>query len=199
MNVGNDVVNISDVPPLALLDLRAKIATAQKLHPERLGRLFTRYCSLLKQIREQKDLTIRQLSALCGSSEEFLEAAESGNQMTDDDLETLHGVYWELATGEDHPGEFKRLANERLATPYPEFGSPMREIRERKELSIEELCLLSGVPEDILERAELGAIEMIGEGLDDVRRVYWSLAALEASPADYKLLLKRMATDSGAE
>jgi hypothetical protein len=56
--------------------------------------------------------------------------------MTADDLKSLQDVYWELAIGEDNHGDFKRLANQRLATPHPEFGSTMREIREQKELSI---------------------------------------------------------------
>ena len=145
MNNLNDVVKMSEALPLALLDLRAKIATAKNLHPERLGTLYPRYCSVMKQIREEKDLSIEELSALSGSSEDFLKAAESVNlEMTDDDLKALHDVYWELATGEDNPGDFKRLANQRLATPYPEIGSTMREIREQKELSIKELSTLSG-------------------------------------------------------
>src|SRR5271165_108560 len=129
MNISNDVVKMSEVLPLALLDLRAKIATAKNLHPERLGNLYTRYGSLMKQIREAKNISIEELCALSGLSEDFLEAAESVSlQMTDDDLKDLFGVYWELAIGEDHPGDFKRLADERLATPYPEVGSAMREI-----------------------------------------------------------------------
>jgi hypothetical protein len=104
--------------PLALLDLPAKIATAQSRHPERLGHLYRRYRSLMKQIREEKELSMEELSALSGSSEDFLQAAEAANlEMTDDSLKTLHEVYWELATGEDNPGDFKRLANQRLATP----------------------------------------------------------------------------------
>ena len=58
-----------------------------------------------------------------------------------------------MAIGEENPGDFKRLADERLATPYPEFGSTMREIRQQKELTITELSRISGLPEDILERA----------------------------------------------
>jgi hypothetical protein len=38
--------------------------------------------------------------------------------MTDDNLKVLHDVYWELAIGEDNPGDFRRLASQRLATPY---------------------------------------------------------------------------------
>src|ERR1700674_1761133 len=136
MNISNDVVKMAEALPLALLDLRAKIATAQTRHPERLGNLYTRYCSVMKQIREEKGLSFVELSALSGLSKNFLQAAESVNlEMTDDDFKALHDVYWELATGEDNPGDFKRLANQRLATPYPENGSEMREIREQKQLS----------------------------------------------------------------
>ena len=109
--------------------------------------------------------------------------------MTDDDIKALQGVYWELAIGEENPGDFKRLATERLATPYPEVGSMMREIREQKELSIKELSTLSGLPEGVLERAESGTVEVTDEGSREVQRVYWSLSALEASPADYTRLL----------
>ena len=69
----------------------------------------------------------------------------------------------------------------------------MREIRERKELSIKELSNLSGVPDDILEAAESEKLAMIGDDLEDAQRVYWSLSALEASPADYRRLLDGMA------
>ena len=62
--------------------------------------------------------------------------------MTDDDLQTLHDVYWELAKGEDNPGDFKRLANERPAKLYPEFVATMREIRKHKKFSINELSTL---------------------------------------------------------
>jgi hypothetical protein len=178
---------------LALLDARVKIATAKNLHPERLGKLYPRYCSVMMQIREEKDLSIEELSALSGLSENFLEAAESGTvELTDDNLKALQGVYWELAIGEDNPGDFKRLANKRLAKPYPEIGSAMREIREEKQISIKELSNLSGFPEDILVAAESGNLAMIGDDLEDAQRVYWSLSALEASPADYRHLLAAM-------
>jgi transcriptional regulator with XRE-family HTH domain len=194
MNIRNDVVKMAEALPLALLDLRAKIATAKHLHPERMGTLYARYCSVMKQIREEKDLSITELSALSGLSENFLEAAELGTvELTDDNLKALQGVYWELAEGEDNPGDFKRLANQRLATPYPEIGSAMREIREEKQISIKELSTLSGVPADILERAESGTVEMTDGDSRDVQRVYWSLAALEASPADYRRLLADIA------
>src|SRR5271165_3761462 len=38
---------------LALLNLRAKIATANNLPPERLGTLYARYCYVLTQLRER--------------------------------------------------------------------------------------------------------------------------------------------------
>jgi ribosome-binding protein aMBF1 (putative translation factor) len=200
MNNLNDVVKITEALPLALLELRAKIATAKNLHPERLGALYTRYCSVMRQIRGEKDLSIEELSALSGSSEDFLQAAESVNlEMTDDNLEALQGVYWELSIGEDNPGDFKRLANQRLATPYPKIGSAMREIRQQKELSIEELSNLSGVPAEILMGAESGTVEMTDEGSKEVKRVYWSLSALEASPADYRCLLAEMAMKARGE
>jgi ribosome-binding protein aMBF1 (putative translation factor) len=190
MKISNDVVKMSEVLPLALLDLRAKIATVKNLNPERLGTLHTRYCSVMRQIRKEKDLSFEELSALSGSSESFLEAAESMTlEMTDDDLKTLYEVYWELAIGEDHPGDFKRLADERLATPYPENGSEMREIREQKELSIKELSTISGLPEAVLEAAESGTVEMTDEVSKEVQRVYWSLSALEATTDDYRRLL----------
>jgi transcriptional regulator with XRE-family HTH domain len=193
MNNHNDVVKMSEALPLPLLDLRVKIATAKNLHPERLGTLYPRYCSVMKQIREEKDLSVEQLSALSGLSENFLQAAESGTvEFTDDNLNALQGVYWELSIGEDTPRYFKRLADQRLATPYPEISSAMREIRERKELSIKELSALSGVPDDILEAAESGKVAMIGDNLEDAQRVYWSLSALEATPADYRGLLADM-------
>jgi transcriptional regulator with XRE-family HTH domain len=200
MKISNDVVKISDVPPLAFLDLAGKIATAKNLHPERLGELYTRFCSVLKQIREEKDLTVAEVSALSGSAEEFLEAAESQNlEMTDDNLKSVQDVYWALAIGEENPGDNKRLADQRLATPHPDFGSPMREIREQKEISIEELSRISGVPEEILKRAESGTIELTDEGSREVQRAYWTLAALEATPDDYRRLLADIAVEANAD
>jgi hypothetical protein len=87
MNMRNDVVKMTEALPLALLDLRAKIATAQTHHPERLGTLYAQYCSILAQFREEKNLTIAELSALSGLSEDFLEAAESVNlEINNDNL-----------------------------------------------------------------------------------------------------------------
>ena len=193
MKIANDVVKMTEVLPLALLNLRAKIATAKNLHPERLGTLRARYCSVMKQIREERNLTIAELCALSGLSEDFLQAAESTTlELTDYNLKTLFGVYWELATGEGNPGDFKRLADERLATPYPEVGCEMREIRQRKELSIKQLSTISGLPEAVLEAAEAGTVEMTDEDSREVQKVYWALSALEATPADYRRLLAEM-------
>ena len=74
MKISNDVVKMSEVFALALLDLRVKIATAKNLYPERLGTLYARYCTVMKQIRAEKDLSIEELSALSGLSEDFLQA-----------------------------------------------------------------------------------------------------------------------------
>jgi DNA-binding transcriptional regulator YiaG len=200
MNNRNDLVEISEALPLALLDLRAKIVTAQARHPERLGTLYPQYCHVIKQIREGQYLSIEELSALSGLSEDFLEAAEAANlEMTDDDLKIVHEIYWELAIGEDNPGDFKRLANQRLATPYPEIGSTMREIRQQKELSIGELSCISGLPEDILRAAESGTAQLSDEDARDVQKIYWSLSALQATPADYRRLLAGMATQASGD
>jgi hypothetical protein len=140
MNMRNDVVEMTEALPLALLNLRAKIATAKDLHPERLGTLHARYCCVMKLIRAEKDLPVEELSALSGLSENFLQAAELANlNMTDDDIKALQGVYWELAIGEDNPGDFKRLANERLATPYPEVGSRCAKSVNRRSL-VSSIC-----------------------------------------------------------
>jgi transcriptional regulator with XRE-family HTH domain len=75
----------------------------------------------------------------------------------------------------------------------------MREIREQKELSIKELSNLSGVPENILEAAESDKLAMIGDDLEDVQRIYWSLSAFEATPDDYRRLLAAMATQASGD
>jgi hypothetical protein len=77
------------------------------------------------------------------------------------------------------------LANERSAAPYPEFGPGMRKIREQKYLSIKELFTPFGIPENALEAAESGELEIPEEDSKNVQRVYWSLSSLEASPAEY--------------
>ena len=72
---GRSLISVGIAP--SLLDLVGKITIAKNLHPERLGTLYIQYASVMKQIREEKDLTIQELSALCGSSSDFLQAAES--------------------------------------------------------------------------------------------------------------------------
>jgi hypothetical protein len=68
----------------------------------------------------------------------------------------------------------------------------MTQVRQQKELSLEELSTISGMPEDVLQAAESDTIEP-GEDLEDVQRIYWALAALEATPSDYRRLLADIA------
>jgi ribosome-binding protein aMBF1 (putative translation factor) len=110
MNNRNDVVKMAEALPLALLDLRAKIATAKNLHPECMGTLYARYCSVMKQIREEKGLSIEELSALSGFPEDILERAESGKlEMTGEDLKDVQKVYWSLSALEASPADYRRL------------------------------------------------------------------------------------------
>ena len=87
--------------------------------------------------------------------------------MTDKKSKDLQDVYWTLETGQASAADYKRIVDQRLSVPYPNFGSPMREVREQKELSIEQLGTLSGVPADILEKAEAGTIPMLARGRFD--------------------------------
>ena len=57
-------------------------------------------------------------------------------------------------------------------------------------------------PEDTIndaEEAESGTVELTGEYLEDVQRVYWSLAALDASADDYRRPLAEMAMKATGE
>jgi hypothetical protein len=45
--------------------------------------------------------------------------------------------------------------------------------------------------------AEAGKVGITDEDSKEVQRVYWSLSALEASPADYRLLIADIATKDG--
>jgi len=147
----------------------------------------------LKRIREKRELTIQGLSVLSGVPEELLEAAESGRfEMPDKEIKDLRNVYWTLATDQSSAADYKRIVDQRLSKPYPDFGSPMTQIREQKQISIKELSTISGVPVDILEGAESGTVEMTDEVSKEVKRVYWSLSTLKASPADYRSLLAEM-------
>jgi DNA-binding transcriptional regulator YiaG len=155
--------------------------------------LYLRFGSVLKQIREKKGLTIEGLSALSGVREDRLERAESGRfQMTDKEVKDLRDVYWTLETDQASAADYKRIVDQRLSKPYPNFGSSMTPIREEKQVSIKELSTISGLPDAVLEAAEAGTVEMTAEDLKDVQRVYWSLSALKASPADYRRLLAEM-------
>ena len=161
--------------------------------------LYLRFGSILKRIRERKGLTIQGLSALSGVRENALEAAESGTiQMTDEESKDLRDIYWTLETDQASAADYKRIVDQRLSVPRPNFGFPMREIRKEKELTIEELSTLSGISAEILERAEAGSFEMTDEDSEEMRRVYWSLGALEATPGDYRRLLADIAMKANA-
>jgi hypothetical protein len=86
----------------------------------------------------------------------------------------------------------ERNEPERLSRLYLRFGSILKRIREKRELTIQGLSVLSGVPEELLEASESGTFEMTDEDSREVRKAYWALAALEATPADYRRLLAEM-------
>src|SRR5271166_3063546 len=179
--------------PFAFADTLRQIQCPERNEPERLSKLYLRFGSILKGIREKRELTIQGLSVLSGVPEELLEAAESGRfEMPDKEIKDLRNVYWTLATDQSSAADYKRIVDQRLSKPYPDFGSPMTQIREQKQISIKELSTISGVPVDILEGAESGTVEMTDEVSKEVKRVYWSLSTLKASPADYRSLLAEM-------
>jgi hypothetical protein len=68
----------------------------------------------------------------------------------------------------------------------------MTQIRDEKQISIGELSTISGLPEAVLEAAEAGTLGIADEDSRAVRKAYWALSALEASPADYRRLLAEM-------
>ena len=182
-------LKIAKILPLAFADTLRQIQCAERNDPERLSKLYLRFGSILKQIRERKQLTIQGLSVLSGVREDTLEEAESGRfEMTDKEFNDLRDVYWTLETDQASAADYKRIVDQRLSKPYPDFGSPMTQIRNEKQISIGELSTLSGIPEDILAGAESGKLEMTGEDLEAVQRVYWALSALEATPSDYRRL-----------
>ena len=84
---------------------------------------------------------------------------------------------------------YKRIVDQRLSKPYPNFGSAMTQIRNEKQISIGELASISGLSEAVLEAAESGNVEVTDEDSREVQKVYWSLAAFKASAADYRRLL----------
>jgi predicted transcriptional regulator len=173
---------------------------AERNDPEHLSTLHLRFGSILKQIREKRGLTIQGLSGLSGVAEELLEGAESGRfQITDPEMKDLRDVYWTLETDQASDADYKRIVDQRLSKPYPNFGSSMTQIRNEKQLGIGELASISGLSEDILIGAESGTVDMTDEVSKEVRRVYWVLAALEATPADYRRLLAAMATQASGD
>ena len=183
-------LKIAKILPLAFADTWRQILCAERSDPERLSMLYLRFGSILKRIREKRGLTIQGLSVLSGVREDTLEEAESGRfQITDPEMKDLRDVYWTLETDQASDADYKRIVNQRLSKPYPNFGSSMTQIREEKQISVEELSTISGLPEDILRAAESGTVELTDEVSKEVKRVYWSLAALEASAADYRCLL----------
>jgi DNA-binding transcriptional regulator YiaG len=183
-------LKIAKILPLAFADTLRQIRCAERSDPERLSNLYLRCGSILRRIRERKGLTIQGLSVLSGVREDSLEGAESGRlEMTDEEVKDLRNVYWTLATDQSNAADYKRIVDQRLSKPYPNFGSSMTQIREEKQISVGELSLISGLSEAVLEAAEAGTIEMTDEDSKEVRKAYWALSALEASPADYRGLL----------
>jgi transcriptional regulator with XRE-family HTH domain len=185
-------LKIAKILPLAFADTLRQIRSAERNDPERLSKLYLRFGSILKRIREKRGLTIQELSVLSGVPEELLEASESGRfEMTDKEFADLRNVYWTLETDQASAADYKRIVDQRLSNPYPDFGFSMTQIREEKQISIKELSTISGLPEAVLEAAESGTV-MTDEDSRDVKKVYWSLSALEASPADYRRFLAEM-------
>ncbi len=190
-------LKIAKILPLAFADTLSQVRSAERNDPERLSKLYLRFGSILRQIRKKRGLTIQGLSVLSGVREDTLGEAESGRfEMTDKEFNDLRDVYWTLLTDQASDADYRRIVDQRLSKPYPNFGSPMTQIREEKQISVGELSRISGLPEDILERAESGKLELTAEYLEAVQRVYWALSALEASPADYRGLLAAMATQA---
>ena len=192
-------LKIAKILPLAFADTLRRIC-AERNDPEHLSTLYLRFGSILKQIREKRGLTIQGLSVLSGVREDTLEEAESGRlEMADNEFNDLRNVYWTLETDQASAADYKRIVDQRLSKPYPNFGSSMTQIREEKQVSVEELSRISGMPEDILRAAESGTVEMTDGDSRDVQRVYWSLSALEGTPADYRRLLAAMATQASGD
>ena len=186
-------LKIAKILPLAFADTWRQILCAERSDPKHLSTLYLRFCFILKRIREKRGLTIQGLSVLSGVREDTLKEAESGGfEMTDKEFSDLRNVYWTLETDQASAADYKRIVDQRLSKPYPEIGFTMREIREEKQISIGELASISGLPDAVLERAESGKLELTGEDLEGVQRVYWALSALEATPADYRRLLAEM-------
>jgi hypothetical protein len=83
-------LKIAKILPLAFVDTSRQIQCAERNDPERLSKLYLRFGSILKRIREKRGLTIQGLSVLSALPEELLEGAESGSfQITDPEMKDL--------------------------------------------------------------------------------------------------------------
>ena len=192
-------LQIAKILPLAFADTLRRIC-AERNDPEHLSALYLGFGSILKQIREKRGLTIQGLSVLSGVPEELLEGAESGLfQITDPEMKDLRDVYWTLETDQASDADYKRIVDQRLSKPYPNFGSSMTEIRNEKQITIAELASISGLSEDILVGAESGTAQLSDEDARDVQKIYWSLSALQATPADYRRLLADIAIKANGD
>ena len=141
-------LKIAKILPLAFADTSRQIRCAERNEPERLSKLYLRFGCILKQIREKTGLSIQGLSILSGFCEDMLEAAESGRfEMTDEEFKDLRNVYWTLATEQSSAADYKRIVDQRLSKPYPNFGSSMTQIRNEKLITIAELASISALSE----------------------------------------------------
>src|SRR5271165_3569886 len=92
-------LKIAKILPLAFADTLRQIRSAERNDPERLSKLYLRFGSILKRLREKRGLTIQGLSVLSGVREDTLEEAESGRfEMADNEFNDLRNVYWTLET-----------------------------------------------------------------------------------------------------
>ena len=140
-------LKIAKILPLAFADTLRQIRSGERNEPERLSKLYLRFGSILKRIREKRGLTIQGLSVLSAVREDALGEAESGRfEMTDKEFNDLRDVYWTLLTDQASDADYKRIVDQRLSKPYPNFGSPMTQIREEKQISVGELSRISGLP-----------------------------------------------------
>ncbi len=114
-------------------------------------------------------------------------------------MKDVRDVYWTLETDQASDADYKRIVDQRLSKPYPNFGSSMTQIRNEKQITIGELASISGLPEDILRAAESGTVGMTDEVSKEVKRVYWALAALESTPDDYRRLLANIAMKTNGD
>jgi ribosome-binding protein aMBF1 (putative translation factor) len=105
-------LQIAKILPLAFADTLRQIRSAERKDPERLSKLYLRFGSILKRIREKRELTIEGLSVLSGVPEELLEAAESGRfEIADEEVKDLRNVYWTLATDQASAADYKRIVD----------------------------------------------------------------------------------------